>query len=84
MEVIRVILDPAEFDRAVHAADALPEGGDMKLCLKRNATVSGSPGVCINWTVQLPSGNYATCQAVVTWKALLGAVRTIESALQVQ
>ena len=82
MEGITVLLQDADFDAAVHAIDALPEGLDIKLCVKRKATVTDQPAVCITWSVKLPSGNLATCQAVTTWAALQAAVRTIAAGLE--
>lgn len=82
MESITVSLNDADFDRAVHAPDALPEGGDIRICVKRHATACGNAGVCITWTVQLPSGVQATCQAVTTAKAFLSAARIIEGYLR--
>jgi len=81
MESISITLDDASFDAAVHAQDALPEGGDMKVCVKRRATVGGNPAICITWTVQLPSGMQATCQAVTTAAAFLNAAEIIKRSL---
>lgn len=67
MEVIRLSVDPAVYDAAVHAPDALPELGDLAILVKPEATQQGRPGVCFTFHVRLPNGELATAQAVTTW-----------------
>jgi hypothetical protein len=80
MESITVLLDDAAYDAAVHAKDALPECANIKLCLKRKGTVSGKATVCITWSVLLPSGMTATCQATTTLNSFVAAARLMEGA----
>lgn len=73
MESITVLLDDAaEFDRAVR--DGLPEGRDLAIITKDNATVGGRPAACLTFTVQLRDGRRDTAQAVVPVRALLLAL----------
>lgn len=82
MESIKVSVNDAEFDAAVHAINALPQDGQIRFYVKRKATASGQPGVCITWSARLPTGDTATCQAVTTWSLLKAAVMTIAAGLE--
>lgn len=74
MEHVQIKLgDDAVFDECVH--NALPEGGDLMMVTKDNATKGGRPAVCLTFTVQLPGGTLARAQTVVTGRnfALMAA-----------
>lgn len=82
MEVLQVLLNqPDEFDRAVHGDDrvpALPEGGDLALITKDQATVNGAAGAVLTFTVEL-DGKLRRAQTVVTVKNLMLALRILEA-----
>lgn len=69
MEPITIIDDAQKFDKAVHGG--LPEAGDLKFIHKPYATTGGKGAVCVTFTVQLPSGELATAQAVTTVNNLI-------------
>lgn len=63
MEKIEVTHNDVQFDLLVHKG--LPEGGDMAVTIKENATKDGRPCAVITWTAQLPNGKLVQVQAVV-------------------
>ena len=72
MEHVSIAINqPAEFDDAVY--NALPEGGDLKIITKDNATAEGNPAVVLTFTVQIPSGERKRAQSVTTLRAFLAA-----------
>lgn len=72
MEEIKVELDDVMFDLAVHGGldgnPVLPEGGDLAVYIKKNATVNHQPMVVFTFTVQLPDGSLARAQCPTTLK----------------
>lgn len=72
MEHLRVANSAVLFDRAVHGGldgetiPVLPDGGDLAVFVKPNATVGGRPGVVVTFTVRLPDGTMARAQSVTT------------------
>lgn len=74
MEHVICELSAENFDKAVHGGldskPILPEGGDLAIYLKPNATKGGNPGAVLTFTVQLSDGNLARAQCVVTARTL--------------
>lgn len=69
MENLRISLDPAAFDAAVHGdgrVPVLPQVPDLAFYVKPEATLGGKAGVVITFTVKLPDGSFARAQAVTT------------------
>ena len=70
MEYVKISLDDQEFDNAVHGPKegqpSLPEGGDMAIYVKVNATVNGNAMAVITFTVQLPDGTLRRAQCPTT------------------
>ena len=78
MEKISILLNKAEeFDRRLK--NSLPEGGDLEVITKDNATAAGAPAVMITFSVQIPDGTRANAQSVTTLKAFLGAVGVLRA-----
>lgn len=77
MEQIAIILDkPEKFDEKLR--NSLPDGGDLEVITKENATVSGAPAVMLTFTVELPDGTFATAQTVTTVKLLQTVLAVLE------
>jgi hypothetical protein len=74
VENLQIAIDAEEFDRCVHGVPGgmpvLPEGKDVRILLKPNATEGGNAAAVITFTVQLPDKTLARCQAVVTARLL--------------
>lgn len=65
MEHAHLILGNADaYDEAVHGG--LRDCGDLTVITKDIATVAGRPCVCLTFTAELPSGELAKVQTVVT------------------
>lgn len=71
-ECFKVDLDDGKlFDELVHSS--LPEGGDLSIVTKDNATVAGNPAAVISFTVELPGGKLARAQCVTTVRNIMAA-----------
>lgn len=70
MEIIAIELNDEKFDHAVHGPPegppSLPEGGDLTIYVKRNATVNGNAMAVVTFTVQLPDGTLRRAQCPST------------------
>ena len=77
MENIKVTHNDLQFDFLVRRG--LPEGGDMEITIKENATQGGRPCAVITWSVQLPNGKTAIAQAVVPTRLLVMAGAAVAS-----
>lgn len=75
MEHVVLELNDQKFDDAVHGPKeglpSLPEGGDLAIYVKRNATVNGNAMAVITFTVQLPNGTLRRAQCPTTVANLL-------------
>lgn len=73
MSSIQLLLDRGEMlDEVVQMS--LPEGGDLAIITKDNATQKGNPIACLTFTVQTRDGRRDRVQAVVTLRNLLEAL----------
>lgn len=82
MEMITVELNGEKFDHSVHGVPegqpSLPEGGDLAIYVKKNATELGNAMAVITFTVQLPNGTIRRVQCPTTVAnliAVLGILR---------
>jgi hypothetical protein len=82
MEAINVELSPEKFDAAVHGPSdgqpSLPEGGDLAIYVKPNATVGGNAMAVITFSVQLPNGQVRVAQCPTTVNNLLMALSVLK------
>lgn len=77
MEQIAIKLDDKEaFDRNLQ--NSLPDGGDLKIITKDNATVGGNPAVMLIFSVRLPDGSLRKAQTVTTMKLLRTVLRALD------
>lgn len=67
--------DVDTFDKVV--ASGLPEGGDLTIVTKDNATREGNPAACLTFTVQTRNGQLDRAQIVVTVRNLLDALHAL-------
>lgn len=74
MERIIVELNDEKFDAAVHGPPegqpSLPEGGDLAIYVKKNATVGGNAMAVLTFSVQLPNGTIRRAQCPTTVRNL--------------
>lgn len=68
---------PNVFDAILE--NSLPEGQDASIVVKPKATQGGNPAVMMTFTVQLPNGEPATAQTVVTAREFLAAAVAIRA-----
>ena len=82
MEHVKIELSDQAFDAAVHGPQegqpSLPEGGDMAIYVKRNATVGGNAMAVITFTVQLPDGTLRRAQCPTTVANLINALSILK------
>lgn len=76
-DIVKIKLaDDLLFDKLVH--NALSDCADVTMVTKDVATRAGRPAVCISFTVQLPNGDLARAQTVITGRnfaAMVAAFR---------
>jgi len=66
------------FDELVHHPKALPEGGDLELAVKEDATTGGAPGIVVSFTVNV-HGRIGRAQAVTTLRAFMAAADVLRA-----
>ncbi len=66
-----------EFDEILK--NSLPDGGDISIITKDNATVGGDPAIMVTFHVQLPDGTFAKAQTVTTMKLFLTTVNVLNA-----
>ena len=75
MESVTIKLnDSLAFDAILK--NSLPEGGDLTIITKDNATITGSPVVMIAFTVEV-NGRIEQVQAVTTMKLFVSVLRAL-------
>ena len=77
MEMITVEVNASRFDQAVH--NGLPEGNDICIYIKKDATVDGAAAAVITFSVKLPDGTIARAQAATTAKLLINVGKSVEA-----
>lgn len=78
MEKFGIQLNDAQsFDAVLKGS--LPDGGDVTLITKDNATTGGNPAVMLTFSVQLPDGSMAIAQTVTTLRNFLAAAQVLKS-----
>lgn len=82
METIHIVLSDEKFDEAVHGPiegqPSLPEGGDLAIYVKKNATVNGNAMAVITFSVQLPGGSIRRAQCPTTVTNLLNVLTILQ------
>lgn len=82
MESIMIELNGQKFDDAVHGPKegqpSLPEGGDLAIYVKKNATVGGNAMAVITFTVQLPNGTTRRAQCPTTVNNLINVLSILK------
>lgn len=82
MEMVKVALDAARYDQAVHGkADGpptLPEAGDLAIYVKKHCTHTKMAGAVVTFTVQLPGGQLRPVQACTTVSNLINALSVLK------
>lgn len=78
METITIEISDEKFEAAVHGPlegqPSLPEGGDLAIYIKKNATVNGNAMAVLTFTVQLPNGTVRRAQCPTTVANLINAL----------
>lgn len=78
MENVAIRLNDADlFDKILKGS--LPEGGDLMIITKDNATVGGNPAVMISFSVELPTGGLAVAQTVTTLNLLMTVLNALKA-----
>jgi hypothetical protein len=74
MEHTTIILDDGTGKAFDHAPrNSLPDGGDLRIITKDNATTEGNAAVLLTFTVEFPDGNLHNAQTVTTVRLFLAA-----------
>lgn len=78
-EVVVVVDDGTgrAFDGVIKGGRCLQDAGDLHVITKTNGTKGGNPIAALIFTVQLPTGETAMAQTVVTLRNLLNATRIL-------
>lgn len=82
VESITIKLDGDAFDAAVHGPPegqpSLPEGGDLAIYVKKDATVLGNTMAVITFTVQVPGGGLRRAQCPTTVANLINVLAILK------
>lgn len=81
MEMVKISLDDAKFDAAVHGTEGPPslsESGDLAIYVKKNATKQGNAMAVVTFTVQLPDGTMRRAQATTTTTNLINTLSVLK------